>query len=700
MLTNLRSAWIILWLILFSTKGYSQNFVGNGDFEKAFACPYASLQFDLIPYSPGYSNFPFVDQWVSPILGPTPDYYRNCTAANANYAVPTNQLGYQQPHSGISYAGLVMYSNISGDSAQGYREVITTRLSSPLIKDSSYYVRFYVSPTFITGWVNLVMNEVGANFSQVFPISRTPYTSQMDLRYDIKNDSSRILSDSSVWYEIAGTFKAKGGETWLTIGSFATSPFPVTIPTCTNQPNTYSYMYVDDVSVLPLYSRSYTIRNCDSSIGSMILSSSLTKGHFQWNTGDTTQYIQILKPGSYVCKAYNDSSFHIDSFKIIPSVYSAIHIMKACDSLSRPIELTASLSTASYAWNTGQKGRSIQAVQPGNYVCLSQNTCASYTDSFQVIADTLITVHSLSVCQQSDSSLLVSSAKSAPFYHWNNGAKTNQILVTGTGDYSCESFDGCNILRDLYHIEFRIPATPIVNDTNICQFTKSPVLLVSGLGLVWSTNVSGNPAINSQPSINTDTPGLTMVYVGSRSGSCQSDFVRMRIFVMTLARSLPPDTLVRCNGVINYYKTIGTATAYDLNYKWNTGETSCCIVPPRDGQYIRASYNECALVDDTFQVNSIACENCIEFPTAFTPNGDGRNEQFGPLVRCLVNDFQLSIYNRWGQRIYVSTDQNAKWDGTQNGVPAPFGTYMYMAIFRKSNTGKQIIMKGDLELIR
>lgn len=63
-------------------------------------------------------------------------------------------------------------------------------------------------------------------------------------------------------------------------------------------------------------------------------------------------------------------------------------------------------------------------------------------------------------------------------------------------------------------------------------------------------------------------------------------------------------------------------------------------------------------------------------PNAFTPNGDGLNETFGP-VGNRVNQFSMRIYSRWGELMFESNDMNNQWDGTYKGVKVQTDTYVY-----------------------
>lgn len=66
----------------------------------------------------------------------------------------------------------------------------------------------------------------------------------------------------------------------------------------------------------------------------------------------------------------------------------------------------------------------------------------------------------------------------------------------------------------------------------------------------------------------------------------------------------------------------------------------------------------------------------IYFPNAFSPDGDGWNEVFGPDGHYITH-FEMQIFNRWGELIYSTNDILAPWDGTYGGSPAPTGVYVY-----------------------
>jgi len=85
-------------------------------------------------------------------------------------------------------------------------------------------------------------------------------------------------------------------------------------------------------------------------------------------------------------------------------------------------------------------------------------------------------------------------------------------------------------------------------------------------------------------------------------------------------------------------------------------------------------------------------------PNAFTPNGDGRNDYFGPVYMTDLAIIDFSVYNRWGKLVYQGAGPNAQWDGKLKGKDMAQGVYTYRMEFRCD--GVRYSRKGDVALIR
>ncbi len=116
--------------------------------------------------------------------------------------------------------------------------------------------------------------------------------------------------------------------------------------------------------------------------------------------------------------------------------------------------------------------------------------------------------------------------------------------------------------------------------------------------------------------------------------------------------------------------------------------------------YVSQSYGDCesGRVKITAVVERCCGDNFF-VPNAFSPNGDGRNDVFELPLDINSKLMQLSIYNRWGQRVYQQFSNTRPWDGTFAGQPLPSGTYFY-DITVSCKDGRLVHRKGDLVLIR
>ena len=87
--------------------------------------------------------------------------------------------------------------------------------------------------------------------------------------------------------------------------------------------------------------------------------------------------------------------------------------------------------------------------------------------------------------------------------------------------------------------------------------------------------------------------------------------------------------------------------------------------------------NNASCSSDSSEVNVQISESYLAVPNVFTPNGDGKNDEFRVAYRSL-KEFHCWVYNRWGKLVYEWTDPSKGWDGTINGRPAAEGAYYYV----------------------
>ena len=146
-----------------------------------------------------------------------------------------------------------------------------------------------------------------------------------------------------------------------------------------------------------------------------------------------------------------------------------------------------------------------------------------------------------------------------------------------------------------------------------------------------------------------------------------------------------------------------------VSYQWlpdslvlnpNESNTTAVIYESTDFIVVAVDENGCQ-ARDTVRVNVVdnPCQSDQLFvPTAFTPNGDGKNDVWKVRTKGEVQIY-VAIYNRWGEKVYDSYDINKGWDGTYQGKNAAAGSYAYyLTIICENN--HQYFKKGNITLIR
>ena len=134
-------------------------------------------------------------------------------------------------------------------------------------------------------------------------------------------------------------------------------------------------------------------------------------------------------------------------------------------------------------------------------------------------------------------------------------------------------------------------------------------------------------------------------------------------------------------------------------YLWSNGSNTDTIIVAQPGVYRIAITNNCGTFYDSVSVGFIECDCKPFMPNVFSPNQDGLNDIFRPEISCPLSYYVFSIYNRYGQRVFLSRDLKTGWDGTYESKQADHGTYFYHVNYTTSKR-ESFTMKGDLILVR
>ncbi len=123
----------------------------------------------------------------------------------------------------------------------------------------------------------------------------------------------------------------------------------------------------------------------------------------------------------------------------------------------------------------------------------------------------------------------------------------------------------------------------------------------------------------------------------------------------------------------------------------------------QDGQYdvTLVTTSEFGCMDTMIKTVVVVPEILFYAPNSFTPDNDEFNQSWGIHIEGIdVYDFELLIFNRWGEVIWESHDPSVNWDGTYQGKPVPHGAYSWIIRTKDAKNDKKYTFNGTITLIR
>lgn len=438
---------------------------------------------------------------------------------------------------------------------------------------------------------------------------------------------------------------------------------------------------------------SYTDTTVCSSVGTLTLSGRAGYSTYMWSTGSTGSSIAVSTSGIYWVISSNSScNSSVDTFNVIYGLHDTLHSYRdtiLCAS-SRPATLYGRPGFTSYLWSTGGTTSSLAVSSSGSYwVNSSDSTCVSAFDTVNVTFvsnDTLYSHIDTALCI-SAGPLTFRGRVGYNSYLWNTGGTSSSITVNNSGNYWVYSLDSsCTTAIDSFYCLFTpLPVVSLGSDTTICKGTMITLSCSepTGTSFLWNTG-------STAPFITISDAGNYTITVTERGCSASASVNVLEATFPVV--SLGMDTTV-CKGD-QFGLSVNIAEAA---LTWSTSSHAQSIFINEPGTYWVTATNACGTSTDTINVDFQLCD--VVFPSAFTPNGDGKNDIIkveGSLNKC--SDFQLSIFNRFGERVFYTDNIFDGWNGLYNGVKQDIGTYFYLIHYTIED--KKHVIKGDFQLIR
>ena len=271
-------------------------------------------------------------------------------------------------------------------------------------------------------------------------------------------------------------------------------------------------------------------------------------------------------------------------------------------------------------------------------------------------------------------------------YHWNTGSTSNEYTITSPGDYSLTITKGAYSMTDTIVVQYRpSPIVSLGNDTSICE---NSILQLSAK----NNNSTYQWQDNSTDSMYTVHKSGTYFVVVNSEGCTTSDTIS--ISYKTIPHfSLGNDTFLCKGQTLLLHPFVSNARSY----RWQDGSSLQEYFVSDTGTYRVQVSNECGATSDTVKVSRGPCE--LIMPTSFTPNHDGLNDLFRVKYANSVKQFHMTIYNRWGEKIFETRISTDGWDGTYKGIAQLSGTYVWVIDFVDVNDVKRRA-QGSVTLLR
>ena len=499
--------------------------------------------------------------------------------------------------------------------------------------------------------------------------------------------------------------------------------YSATITDANGCSTTYSDTLTDTLNMqLQLVNFANTSCGLNNGMGNALATNGLPPINYTWSNAAITPMTNTLGPGwQYITAVDANGCTRMDSLYIDSSQAVNLQFLPAdayCDEDNGVINTIVSGQTGpiTYSWSNNETTSYVDSLPAGTYwLTVTDSLGCVVSDTTTIInvgKPKLIVVDYIPPLCYGDSTgrLELSGLNGVPPYKYSfDGINFSAVAIIpnfAAGSYTIYMRDANSCESDTT-VYFTPPdeiiISPSVIDTLVCYDDLSGAISFTATDGTapyrWSRDNNSFSLLNTFSGFGI---GPNTIYVLD-SNNCHNEFM-----FDVPGPSAPLELEAEVIDVPCYKSDIGSididATGGWGNYiySWqHTSSTSTSLSNLSPGRYEASvtDYRGCR-ADSIMELNQLYCCDCY-FPNAFTPNNDTKNDVFRAISPSTdIKEYSMSIYNRWGQCIYRTTDISGSWDGTINNEPAPIGTYFYKCKMKCLNSNDDVFLSGDLVLIR
>lgn len=308
------------------------------------------------------------------------------------------------------------------------------------------------------------------------------------------------------------------------------------------------------------------------------------------------------------------------------------------------------------------------------------------------------------VQQLSETRIYIDSLQPLTAYQW----RVRSICATGTSGWTNGDFIttpgqpidfGIQLVANFEHVSINCkPAEISFKNTSIVNRTNVNALL-------WNFG-DGETSTTPEPIHVYDKPGnyTVSLTIADPDGRTSAKVQQVKIQSTKLKLAVTGADVITCSKEPVSLKADGGKT-----YQWSpcTGLSDCTsptplVIPGMHDRYtVRVTDRNGCTDTASVIVRYVDPAKDIFIPNAFTPNGDGLNDTFKPLANIgIPGPHEVQIVNRFGSKVFASSNPLIGWDGTTQGKPAPTGTYSYLIRVKGEGKCATKNITGTVMLIR
>jgi gliding motility-associated-like protein len=372
-------------------------------------------------------------------------------------------------------------------------------------------------------------------------------------------------------------------------------------------------------------------------------------------------------------------------------------------------EINTGTDSPAYIDSTFKDGDVITCRLASDYSCVSADTIISNSIIMKIMPlvepSVIITSSRTSICPGNAVIFNATPVNggASPVYQWtkngvpvgfNSSSYTDTSLSDGdlincsvTSNAACVASPSA-VSNSIRIAVFQNPIVTLDKKSTLCSGTSRHLDPGNFDSYLWNNGTTGRMLLVSNT-------GTYYVVVTDKNGCKGSDTTVINEILPLPKNFIPKDTSICSYGTI----TLNASGGFK-NYLWSNHSNASFITVNQPGAYSLqvTDFNMCTATE-TVMVTPKQCMTGFYIPNAFTPNDDGKNDIFKPLLFGNVTSYSFIIYNRFGQKVFESNDLLKGWAGTFHGENPDDGVFVWICSYQFDG-GSVENKKGTVVLVR